>query len=144
MVRSQGPGGGALSSMTIGRLAAAAGVGVETVRYYQRRGLLPLPDRYGRGEAAVRRYGPDDLRRLRFIRSAQAAGFTLEEIGELLALDASEDRDRARALAAARLAALDEKIAELRHARAALARLADSCAAGTRGPCPIIDAFDSA
>ena len=90
----------------------------------------------------VRRYGAEDVRRLRFIRAAQAAGFTLEEIGELLALDASEDRARARELAAARLAALDAKIAELKQARGALTRLATACAGSDAGPCPIIAAFE--
>ena len=84
---------------TIGALAKAGEVGVETVRYYQRRGLLPTPARDG-GNAlsgGIRRYGAEDLRRLRFIRQAQAAGFTLEEIGTLLSLDATEDRNQARA-----------------------------------------------
>ena len=126
------------AGMTIARLAAAGGVGVETVRYYQRRGLLDVPASAG----AVRRYGVEDVRRLRFVRQAQAAGFTLEEIGELLALDATEDRPRARAMAGERLAALDARIAELTVARSALARLAASCAAGTNGPCPILEAFD--
>jgi len=132
--------------MTIAGLAKAGGVGVETVRYYQRRGLLTEPPRSGGSGfgGGVRRYGEDDVRRLRFIRSAQGAGCTLEEIGELLALDASNDRARARALAAGRIASLDERIAELTQARAALSRLADSCAAGRRGPCPIIAAFDPA
>lgn len=128
------------TGLTIARLAAAAGVGVETVRYYQRRGLLAVPASAG----AVRRYGAEDVRRLRFIRRAQAAGFTLEEIGELLALDATHDRPRARELATERLAALDAKIAELTEARTALARLATACAGSTRGPCPIIEAFDPA
>ena len=133
-----------LSGMTIARLAAAGGVGVETVRYYQRRGLLetpPRPDGPGSG-GGVRRYGAQDARRLRFIRSAQAAGFTLEQIGELLALDAGEDRARARALAEARLVELDARIAELEAARAALRRLATACAGGGRGPCPILEAFE--
>jgi MerR family mercuric resistance operon transcriptional regulator len=134
MVRNQ-----AKSAETIGGLAKAAGVGVETVRYYQRRGLLAEPARL-RGE--VRRYGEEDLRRLRFIRAAQAAGFTLGEIGELLELSASDDRARARELAQARVAALDEKIAELQAAREALAGLADECASKRGGPCPIIKAFD--
>ena len=85
---------------TIARLAREGGVGVETVRYYQRRGLLRTPDKSG-GSAlsgGTRRYGEDDVRRLRFIRQAQAAGFTLEQIGELLDLDAGQDRARARAL----------------------------------------------
>ena len=127
-----------MNSTTIGALAKAGGVGVETVRYYQRRGLLPEPDRsYGE----VRRYGPEDVRLLRFIRSAQAAGFTLAEIAELLALDASKDRARAHELATVRIAALDERIVELQQARAALTRLADTCARGSAGPCPIIAAF---
>lgn len=128
--------------MTIGKLAEAAGVGVETVRYYQRRGLIDLPSRGGSRNADIRRYDAGHLRRLRFIRSAQAAGFTLEQIGELLALDAGQDRDRARTLARERIAALDAKIAELRDARAALARLADQCGASVTGPCPIIAAFE--
>ena len=126
------------NQMTIARLGAAAGVGVETVRYYQRRGLLAVPASAG----SVRRYGAEDLRRLRFIRRAQAAGFTLEEIGELLALDRSEDRARVRELAATRLAALDAKIAELEASRAALERLRGACASGRKGPCPILEAFD--
>jgi MerR family mercuric resistance operon transcriptional regulator len=134
MVRDQ-----AKSSDTIGGLAKAAGVGVETVRYYQRRGLLPEPPR---PPGEIRRYGEDDLKRLRFIRRAQAAGFTLEEIGELLTLDRTDDRARVRALASERVAALDGKIAELRKSRAALDRLRSSCASGSSGPCPIIEAFD--
>ena len=134
MVRNQ-----AKNSDTIGGLAQAAGVGVETVRYYQRRGLLPEP---ARPPGEVRRYGEQDVRQLRFIRSAQAAGFTLNEIGELLALDAADDRARARARAQARVAALDARIAELREARDALAGLATACASKRGGPCPILRAFD--
>ncbi len=127
--------------LTIGKLAAAGGVGIETVRYYQRRGLLAEPAR-GPGEG-VRRYDENDLRRLRFIRSAQSAGFTLNEIAELLDLHASDDRARARDLAARRIALIDAQIAELGQARAALAQLAQSCAAGRTGPCPILSAFDT-
>jgi MerR family mercuric resistance operon transcriptional regulator len=134
MVRNQ-----AKNSDTIGALARAAGVGVETVRYYQRRGLLAEPPR-PHGE--VRRYGAEDVRRLRFIRSAQAAGFTLNEIAELLDLSASDDRARARQLAQSRVAALHEKIAELRQAREALAGLSTDCAKKRGGPCPILTAFD--
>ena len=112
---------------------------METVRYYQRRGLLTEPPR-PHGE--VRRYGDEDLRRLRFIRSAQTAGFTLNEIKELLDLDASDDRSRARQLASARVAELDAKIAELREAREALAGLASACANKLSGPCPILSAFE--
>ena len=124
---------------TIGGLAKAAGVGVETIRYYQRRGLLIEPAR-PRGE--VRRYGDEDMRRLKFIRSAQAAGFTLNEIGELLDLSSSDDRARAQELAQARVAALDRKIGELKEARDALAGLAAACAKKRGGPCPILSAFE--
>jgi MerR family transcriptional regulator, mercuric resistance operon regulatory protein len=126
-----------MATMTISGLATEGGVGVETIRYYQRRGLLAEPPR----GAGIRRYGEEDVRRLRFIRHAQAAGFTLEEIRELLALDAGEDRARARALARARVEALDARIAELRQARDALQRLAEQCAAGSAGPCPILTSF---
>lgn len=125
-------------NMTISVLAKAGGVGVETVRYYQRRGLLDTPER---GEG-IRRYGQADARRLAFIRSAQGAGFTLEQISELLHLDAGQDRARARELAAERIAALDIKIAELQTARSALERLARQCHASEEGPCPIIAAFE--
>jgi MerR family mercuric resistance operon transcriptional regulator len=112
-------------------------VGVETIRFYQRKGLLETPTR----ESGIRRYGSDDLRRLRFIRQAQAAGFTLEQIKELLDLDAGEDRSRARALARSRIEALDAKIAELNRARDALKRLAAECKQGGTGPCPILASF---
>lgn len=125
-------------SMTISALARSSGVGVETVRYYQRRGLLATPER---GEG-IRRYDAADAQRLGFIRGAQRAGFTLEQIGELLHLDAGQDRARARELASERIAALDAKIAELEAARAALERLARQCHASEEGPCPIIAAFE--
>jgi len=135
MVRNQ-----ARNSDTIGGLAGAAGVGVETVRYYQRRGLLAEPPR---PQGEVRRYGDEDLKRLRFIRSAQAAGFTLNEIKELLDLDASDDRARARELAKSRVAVIDAQIARLREARDALAALATACAGERSGPCPILGAFEA-
>lgn len=131
---------------TIANLAREGGVGVETVRYYQRRGLLRTPEKTGGStlSGGIRRYDAEDARRLRFIRAAQGAGFTLDQIGELLDLDAGEDRARARALAAERIEALDRKIAELQAAREALARLAGACAASDAGPCPIIEAFEGA
>jgi MerR family mercuric resistance operon transcriptional regulator len=134
MVQSQ-----AFQPLTIGKLAAAGGVGVETIRFYQRRGLLETPTR----DRGIRRYGSEDLRRLRFIRRAQAAGFTLEEIKELLLLDSTEDRPRARELATARIEALDSKIAELEGVRDALRHLARECGSGTSGPCPILVSFDA-
>lgn len=137
MVRSQ-----AVVHLTIGQLASKAGVGVETIRYYQRRGLFEAPERPAGG--GIRRYGGGHLQRLRFIRSAQAAGFTLDKIAELLELDATDDRPRARALAAEQIAALDRRIAEMTAARDALGRLASACGASDDGPCPIIMAFDHA
>jgi MerR family mercuric resistance operon transcriptional regulator len=130
--------------LTIAGLARAGDVGVETVRYYQRRGLLETPERSGgTGQTGgIRRYGDADVRRLRFIRSGQAAGFTLEQISELLALDATDDRARARELANERIVALDAKIAELEKARASLRRLAKECGSGTEGPCPILASFE--
>ena len=96
----------------------------------------------GDSSGSVRRYGADSVCRLRFIRSAQAAGFTLEQIGELLALDATDDRARARQLANERIAALDAKVDELMRARASLRRLASECGSGSEGPCPILTAFE--
>lgn len=126
-----------MENLSIGSLALAAGIGVETVRFYQRKGLLPVPPRAG----AIRRYGQADLDRLAFVRSAKQAGFTLTEIGELIALDRSRDRERIHQLASARIAALDSEIARMEKARERLAGLAMECASGRTGPCPIIEAF---
>lgn len=123
--------------MTIGKFAAAGSVGVETIRFYQRRGLLPTP----RNQQGARRYDGEDLRRLKFIRQAKKAGFTLEEIRQLLHLDAGEDRATTRSLAQARIEALDARIAELQAARESLRRLAGECASGKKGPCPILHSF---
>lgn len=130
-------------AMRISDLAKAGGVGVETVRFYQRKGLLAAP-RTGASDGASggRHYGPDDARRLLFVRKAQAAGFTLAQIGELIDLDRADDRPRARAMASARIAALDGEIARLEDARRSLEKLARDCAKGAAGPCPILAAFD--
>jgi MerR family mercuric resistance operon transcriptional regulator len=133
MVRSQAPA----PPFTIARLAAAAGVGVETVRFYQKKGLMPVPTAAGK----VREYGEGDVARLRFIRAAQRAGFSLKEIGELLALDAGEDRARVQALTRDRLAAIDAELAELTAARAMLSGLLAECTSDKAGPCPIIATF---
>ena len=132
--------------MTIGGLAKAGGTGVETVRFYQRRGLLEIPERAGNGGTggAVRRYDDTHVRRLRFIRGAQAAGFTLRQVAELIACEGTDDRARARHLARERIAALDAKLAELAGARDRLSRLAAACAATKDGACPILHAFEEA
>nr|WP_314088929.1 MerR family DNA-binding protein [uncultured Shinella sp.] len=132
MVQSQQP-----IDLTIGKFAAAADVGVETVRFYQRRGLLSTPKRID----GFRHYGESDVSRLRFIRQAQAAGFTLEEIRQLLALDSGEDRAAAREMASKRIAELDARMEALQHARASLQKLVSECAVGKTGPCPILKSF---
>jgi len=125
--------------MTIGALAAAAGVGVETVRYYQRRGLIEEPARqYG----SVRRYGPVEVARIGFIRRAQELGFTLEEIGTLLALEDGTDRRSIRRIAAARLAQIRARIANLSRMEHALAHVLHDCEAHPGAPrCPIVAAI---
>jgi MerR family transcriptional regulator, mercuric resistance operon regulatory protein len=128
-----------MNLLRISELARAGGVGVETVRFYQRKGLLASPTAPGSGG---RHYGSEDVNRLRYIRRAQAAGFSLAEIATLIDLDRNDDRPRARAMARERLAALHDQIAQLEDARASLAKLARDCAKGGAGPCPILAAFD--
>ncbi|AKM10077.1 MerR family transcriptional regulator [Croceicoccus naphthovorans] len=141
MVRSQTENAAGKRPFRISELAAAADVGVETVRFYQRKGLLPAPTGPATGG---RHYGDDDVQRLRFIRQSQAAGFRLSEIKRLLDLDRMDDRPQARAMAQERIAALDLEIARLEQARASLKKLASECAKGGAGPCPILSAFDPA
>ena len=130
----------ARESMTIGALAQSAGVGVETVRYYQRRGLLPLPARsYG----TIRRYDSDDTSRLRFIRRAQELGFTLDEIGELLELQDGTDRRAIRRIARTRLDQVESRLADLERMRGALEHVIHECEHAPGAPrCPIIEAID--
>ena len=125
--------------LTIGALAEAAGVGVETVRYYQRRGLLTEP---ARQRGSVRRYGAEEQARLLFIRSAQRLGFSLEEVAGLLRLDNGAHCAQARALGEARLADVRARLADLRRMETALARLMRECSS-TRGKvaCPLIAAL---
>lgn len=125
-----------MKEFTIGALAAAAGVGVETVRYYQRRGLLhPPTNRRG----AFRVYGEGELARLRFIRRAQALGFSLDEIAALMALDEETDHTRARELAQAKINDVDSRIRRLEEVRGALLGLVDCCEhTAAPLPCPIL------
>ena len=95
-----------MHGLTIGQLAQQGAVGVETIRFYQRRGLMPTPPR---GEG-IRRYDDQDVKRLRFIRSAQQAGFTLTQIEELIGLDDRQDRARVLELATARLTEIDANV----------------------------------
>lgn len=129
-------------TMTIGALAAAAEVNVETVRYYQRRGLLPLPDRGARGTGSVRRYGHGDAARLQFIRRAQQLGFTLDEIAGLLKLQDGADRRSIRRIATQRLAQIRERLDDLGRIAAVLEHLIGECEHSARRPtCPIIDSI---
>lgn len=126
---------------TIGRLAAAAGVHVETIRFYHRRGLLASPVRPPGG---IRRYGAEHLRRLQFIRRAQSVGFTLEEISELLSVHGREACEETRQLTQRRLLDVRRRLDELRHLEQELAQLAAACGAATEGaPCPALDFLKS-
>lgn len=125
-----------MNDLTIGALAKSAGVGVETVRYYQRRGLLSSN---GAHKGAFRVYGNDELTRLRFIRRAQSLGFSLDEVADLLALDEERDRERARAFAQSKIEDVESRIRQLTEMRSALQGLV-SCCEHTKAPapCPIL------
>lgn len=127
--------------MTIGRLAKGADVGVETVRYYQRRGLLPRPPRPIGG---FRYYSVEALEQLKSVKRAQRAGFSLAEISILLRLDRIRDRHAAQRLAGQKIAEIDQQIDALKKLREALSGLTRACARGTGDiPCPILEAFRS-
>jgi MerR family mercuric resistance operon transcriptional regulator len=120
---------------TFGRLAGAAGVGVETIRYEQRRGLPPTPA----GNGGMRRYGRGEVDRLGFIRHAQHLGFSLDEVAELPAPDEMQDREAARARARSKLAEIEAKISRLAAVRAALRDQVSGCEhAPGADPCPIL------
>jgi len=128
------------SELTIGRVAKLAGVNVETIRYYQRRGLLVEPDKPHMG---YRRYPADIVKHLRFIKRAQALGFTLEEIAELLRLEEAHACAETRALAAHKMQLIDQKLMGLAAMRKALASLVQQCdrKRPTKG-CPIIEVLE--
>ena len=121
---------------TIGALAETAGVNVETIRFYQRKGLMPEPEKpYG----SIRRYGTAELARVRFIKSAQRLGFSLEEIGELLQLEDGARCSEARQLAEQKLVDVRQKLSDLQRIESVLAGLVARCSA-VRGRvnCPLI------
>jgi DNA-binding transcriptional MerR regulator len=121
-----------MSRMTIGKLAAAEGVGVETVRFYQRRGLLPQPERRGSG---YREYSDADRSRLVFIRRARRLGFTLGEIAELLGPAEAQSTTEIQTAAQAKLAAIDEQVRELMRQRCRLRQLVRVCEHGDGKQC---------
>jgi len=130
-----------MTELTIGSLADEAGVNVETIRYYQRRGLMPEPDKPAQG---YRRYDATTVKRVRFIKRAQALGFTLEEIGGLLKLDEAHAWAETRELASHKLQTIETKLADLVAMRKALTALLCQCDAGAmKGNCPIIHALGS-
>ncbi len=127
--------------MKIGNLAAQGGVHVETIRYYQDLGLLPRP---ARARGSVRRYGQDAVDRLRFIKRAQALGFSLEEVKMLLGLAAGEHCAETRTLARQKLGLVEKKISDLRRIQHALSKLVRACANGKRGRgCPISETMSA-
>ena len=129
--------------MQIGEVAGSAGVNIQTLRYYERRGLLPQPKRRGSG---YREYDPDTVELVRFIKRAQELGFTLAEVGDLIRLRSSNgDCTQARALATAKMEDIERKINQLDAMRQALKLLVEECACEQRAPgCPIIEALNSA
>jgi len=130
-------------SLTIGKLANQGGVKVQTIRYYERRGLLPRPARTLTG---YRTYSNETVRRLRFIKQAQMLGFSLREIAELLSLrmhpatTCGDIRRRARD----KIATVDQKIEELHRIKNALSKLALACRGkGPTSECPIVEALEN-
>jgi len=128
-----------MPTLTISRLAQEAGVNVETVRFYQRRGLLAEPDKPLGG---IRRYAHADVARVLFIKAAQRIGFTLDEVAQLLKLDDGTQCAEARAIAERKLADVRERLTDLQRIEAALTHLVGRCSA-SRGQirCPLIDSL---
>lgn len=129
-----------LETLTIGRLAKAADVGVETIRYYQERALLPVPE----AEGSYRQYPVSLIDRIRFIKRAQDLGFSLDEIAGLLTLQDGTNRKSIRAIATARVEQIEAKLADLQRMRRTLRHLLHECAHTTANvPCPIIETIAS-
>lgn len=132
----------ATDTLTTGEVADRADVNIQTVRYYERRGLIPEPPRTGGG---FRQYSPEHVARIRFIKRAQELGFTLDETNELLELRATEGADRAdvRRVAQEKIEEVEEKIRDLRRIRNTLGALVEVCEGhGSTGECPILHALE--
>jgi len=128
-----------MSGVTIGRLARAAGVNVETIRYYQRLGLVDEPSRPPGG---VRRYTEEAVSRVRFIKRAQELGFSLNEIRRLMQLGDPQSCGEARALAAEKLTLVESRLADLARLRGVLLELIGRCdQARGKVACPIIESL---
>lgn len=134
--------------LKIGEVAKLAGVGIETIRYYEREGLLPTPMRQRAiHHAGYRLYEEDTVRRLRFILRAKSLGFTLKEIGDLLSLrmDQVASRQEMRRKAGVHLEDVEAKIRDLQKIRRSLLHLIDECEHGDQSsPCPILEFLDEA
>ncbi len=133
----------ATTAMRIGALARTTGVKVETIRYYEREGVLPTPVR---GSGSYRMYGPDDVERLAFIRTSRELGFTLAEVRALLSLSETPNRscNEVDALARSHLAQVEEKLRQLESLRAELSRVIGLCrGGGTVIDCRILHALSS-
>jgi MerR family mercuric resistance operon transcriptional regulator len=133
-----------MDTITIGEVARRAGVNVETIRFYEREGLIAQPPR---GRSGYRQYPADAVRRIQFIRQAKVLGFTLQEIADLLSLRVvpGSSCDAVRATATAKIADIDERISELERIRTALKELTEACIdRGPTGECPILEALDRA
>lgn len=131
-----------LENLTIARFAEACGVHVETVRYYQRRGLLKAPARPSGG---IRRYGPADVARLLFVKSAQRLGFSLDEVAQLLRLDDGAHCNEISEIAARRLEDVRARLSDLERLEAVLSKLVRRCRT-EKGQmrCPLIASLDAA
>ena len=130
-------------ALKTGKLAERAEVNLQTIRYYEREGLLPEPPRLSSG---YRVYPDSTVRRVRFIKRAQETGFALSEIRELLSLrmDARRERTEVRAIALAKMADIDGKIRTLKAMKLALNRLTERCSGcGPASECPILESIDS-
>ena len=126
------------ADLTIPGVAREAGIGVETVRYYERRGLIRQPEKRS---GAYRRYGSEHLQRIRFVKRAQELGFTLEEIEALLGLQDGANRAQVRRVASARREQIRAKMADLRRIDRVLTHLLAECEAGKTPHCPIIESL---
>jgi MerR family mercuric resistance operon transcriptional regulator len=113
-----------LENLTIGTFAQAVGVNVETIRFYQRKGLLPQPDR---PHGSIRRYGRSDVERVRFVKSAQRLGFSLDEVAQLLRLEDGTHCGEAAVIAASRLTDIRARLADLSRMESVLSELVGRC-----------------
>ena len=128
-----------MEQMSIGRLAEAAGVGVETIRYYQRRGLMAPPKRLS---GAIGRYPPDALTRLRFIKRSQSLGFSLDDVQALLSLDDGQSCSAAKKIGEHKLAEVQERIQALQALEDMLQQLVGQCSTSKRKvSCPLIESL---